>query len=80
MNKIFDLGRFKYDDESLVDKLYQKSDIKTSIMTKEEFDKLPINPEYLEYQKNKDEEKIKREREINLKIFEEKLKEKSKTN
>jgi len=49
-------------------------------MTKEEFEKLPINPEYLEYQKNKDEEKIKEERKINLKIFEERMKEKSKVN
>jgi len=79
MNKI-DLNKFKYEDESIIERLYKEAQIGSKIMTKEEFEKLPINPEYLEYQKNKDDEKIKEERKINLKIFEERMKEKSKVN
>jgi len=75
------MENFVYDnDESILDRLLDNIELYSKVLTKEEFEKLEYNKGYLEYQNNKDEEKIRREREINLKIFEEKQKEKSKIN
>jgi len=74
------MENFTYDnDESILDRLLDNIELYSKVLTKEEFEKLEYNKGYLEYQNNKDEEKIRREREINLKIFEEKQREKEKS-
>jgi len=74
------MENFTYDnDESILDRLLDNIELYSKVLTKEEFEKLEYNKGYLEYQLNKDEEKIKQEREINLKIYEEKQREKEKS-
>ena len=38
-------------EKTLVDELYEESEIKSNTMTKEEFDKLPLNDLYIAHQK-----------------------------
>ena len=43
-------------EKTLVDELYEKTEMKSNTMTKEEFDKLPLNDLYIAHQKKKQEE------------------------
>jgi hypothetical protein len=42
--------------KTLLDQLYEECEIKSNIMTKEEFDKIPLNDKYIANQKKKEEE------------------------
>jgi hypothetical protein len=39
--------------KTLIDELYEECQMKSNFMTKEEFDKIPLNDKYIEYQKKK---------------------------
>ena len=43
-------------EKTLIDELYEKSEMKSSTMTMDEFNKIPHNDLYIAYQKKKQEE------------------------
>ena len=48
-------------EKTLLDRLYEETEIKSNVMTNEEFEKIPFNNLYIANEKKKEELKIKEE-------------------